>query len=295
MQSNSMQGGASQSSQQSYSQHSSSDSRHSRQHYPGLMQWGAQHRHQQSWSAGEEPNVGSSERMVSMGLGGLLVANGILRGRLPGLLITAIGGALIYRGVTGHCSVYQQLGVNTSEMEGEPAVVNGVKLEESVTIHRPAQELYDVWTHWERLPDILPHIEHVKDLGNGRTRWTARGPLGATLSWEAEVINQDPGRMIAWQSLTGGDVDTAGSVHFNSTGQNTTRMTVSMQYEPPGGRLTAVLAEFFGVGLDQRLRADMHRFKKTMESGTQAGAPAAHAATDVSDMGSSQPDIAPGA
>ena len=66
-----------------------------------------------------EQNVGSSERMLSTGLGGVLVASGLLRGRLPGLLLTVAGGALLYRGLSGHCSVYQQLGINTSEGEDE--------------------------------------------------------------------------------------------------------------------------------------------------------------------------------
>lgn len=286
MQSNSMGGGRQQ------SQQSGSGSQQSGVHYPGLMQWQHQRQQQQGWSGAGEQNVGSSERIVSTGLGGLLVANGILRGRLPGLLMTAIGGALIYRGVTGSCALYQQLGINTSSMEGERAITKGVKIEESVTIRRPAQELYDAWTRWEQLPQILPHIEHVKDLGHGRTRWTARGPLGASLSWDAEVINQDPGRMVAWQSIAGGDVDTAGSVHFDAINDNTTRMTVSMQYQPPGGRLTAVVAEFLGIGLDRRAREDLQRFKRVMESGSQVGTQGAHAATDVD---SSQPGMAPGA
>lgn len=284
MQSNSMGGGS------QHSQRSSSDWRQSGVHYPGLMQWQHQ-RQQQGLSDAGEQNVGSSERIVSTGLGGLLVANGILRGRLPGLLMTAIGGALIYRGVSGFCALYQQLGINSSSMEGERAITKGVKIEESVTIRRPAQELYDAWTRWEQLPQILPHIEHVKDLGHGRTRWTARGPLGTSLSWDAEVINQDPGRMVAWQSIGGGDVDTAGSVHFDAADENTTRMTVSMQYQPPGGRLTAVVAEFLGIGLDRRTREDLQRFKRIMESGSQVGTQAAHAASDV-DL--SQQDMAPG-
>jgi len=289
MQSNSM-GGGRQGAQQS-----GSNWRPSGAQYPGLMQWERQHRQEKDGGAAEEQNVGSSERIFSTGLGGLLVANGILRGRLPGLLMTAIGGALLYRGVSGHCALYQQLGINTSVVEGERAIVKGVKIEEAISIHRPAQELYDTWTRWEQLPQILPHIEHVKDLGQGRTRWTARGPLGATLSWDAEVIQQDPGRMVAWQSIAGGDVDTAGSVHFNAVDENNTRMTVSMQYQPPGGRLTAVLAEFFGIGLDRRLREDLARFKRTMESGTQSAGKGADAATDVSEVASGQPDTSPGA
>ena len=263
-----------------------SQGRSGQQSQGGPMGLGESLKHfaQQCCSANATHNVGSTERMFSTGVGGMLVASGLLRGRLPGLLLTAIGGALLYRGVTGHCSVYQQLGINTYEMEGDRSITKGLKIEETVTIARPAHDLYEVWTQWERLPEILPHIEEVKDLGQGRTRWTARGPLGTRLTWEAEVINQEPDRLIAWQSLTGGDVDTAGSVHFNQQGGNSTEMVVSMQYEPPGGRLTAMVSEFLGIGLDQRVRRDLLRFKSTMESSQQPGIQGAHASTDSSEL-----------
>lgn len=218
-----------------------------------------------------EQNVGSTERLFSTGFGGVLVASGLLRGRLRGLLLTVAGGALLYRGLSGHCSVYQQLGISTSEVEGERSIVKGLKIEETITINRSAHDLYQKWTRWESLPEILPHIDQVRDLGQGRTRWTARGPLATRLTWDAEVINQETDRLVAWQSLSGGDIDTAGSVHFDSLGANLTEMTVSMQYDPPGGKLTAMVSEFLGVGLDQRLRKDLQRFKATMEASHQSG------------------------
>lgn len=239
-----------------------------------------------------EANVGSSERVFSTAFGGVLVASGLLRGRLRGLLLTAAGASLLYRGLTGHCAVYQQLGINTHEAAGQRAITKGVKIEESIRIAKPASELYQMWTQWERLPEILPHIDEVKDLGQGRTRWTVRGPLGIQLRWEAEVIGQDSDRMIAWQSLHGGDIDTAGSVHFDAIDANTTEMKVAMQYEPPGGRLTAMAAEFLGLGLNQRVRRDLERFKASMESTGRASGqpndsgavPAAHASTDGSEV-----------
>lgn len=243
----------------------------------------------QCCSANAPQNVGSTERMFSTGIGGMLVASGILRGRLPGLLLTAVGGALLYRGLTGHCSLYQQLGISTHEQEGERAIVKGVKIEESVVIGRPAHELYERWTKWEQLPEVLPHIDQVKDLGQGRTRWTARGPMGIQLTWESEVINQETDRLVAWQSLNGGDVDTAGSVRFDALDPEHTEMRVSMQYSPPGGRVTAMAAEFLGLGLNQRVRTDLQRFKANMESMQTPSADSvsiqgAHASTDGSEV-----------
>jgi len=59
-------------------------------------------------------NVGMDERHVSLILGGALAALGLFRMRPMSLLL---GSGLIYRGMTGHCSAYQALGVNTNEQD----------------------------------------------------------------------------------------------------------------------------------------------------------------------------------
>ncbi len=57
-------------------------------------------------------NVGMDERHVTLVLGGALAALGLFRMRPMSLLL---GGGLIYRGMTGHCSAYQALGINTND------------------------------------------------------------------------------------------------------------------------------------------------------------------------------------
>lgn len=59
-------------------------------------------------------NVGPNERAASVLGGAILAGLGAGRGTLPGLLLAALGGALVYRGVTGHCSAYAAAGVNTA-------------------------------------------------------------------------------------------------------------------------------------------------------------------------------------
>jgi uncharacterized membrane protein len=59
-------------------------------------------------------NVGMDERHVTLVLGGMMTAMGLMRFR-P--LTALLGGALVYRGMTGHCSAYQALGINTNERE----------------------------------------------------------------------------------------------------------------------------------------------------------------------------------
>ena len=57
--------------------------------------------------------------------------------------------ALLVRwGVTGHCEVYELLGINTAGTGGDTRRAlggkGGVHIEESVTINRPVHELYRV-------------------------------------------------------------------------------------------------------------------------------------------------------
>jgi uncharacterized membrane protein len=59
-------------------------------------------------------NVGPNERAASTLGGALLAGFGAGRGGLLGLLVAAAGGALVYRGMTGHCSAYAAAGVNTA-------------------------------------------------------------------------------------------------------------------------------------------------------------------------------------
>lgn len=231
-------------------------------------------------------NVGSTERIVSAGLGGLLVASGIFRGRMPGLLLSAVGASLLYRGLSGYCALYEQLGVNTCELDDHQSnsqsrsglsrgplagmmphhdAIKGVKIEETFDIHRSAHELYEAWTQWEHLPELLPHIKSIETIGDKKTRWTAVAPLGVNLTWDAEIIKQEADRMVSWKSISG-DVGTAGSVHFDAKGDKHTEMRVSMQYEPPGGKVIAAVAEFFNMGLDQRVREDLNQFKDRLES-----------------------------
>lgn len=219
-------------------------------------------------------NVGESERVFSVIGGGIIGLAGIHRGSWDGLLLAAAGGALIYRGVTGNCSLYRTFGFSSNRDEHSAAGVPaqyGVKLERSVTINCPAIELYDRWRNLENLPTIMRHLNSVTRTGVGRSHWVASGPLGVQVEWDAETINEDPGRLIAWRSLPGSQVDTAGSVHFDERADGrTTEVTVSLKYNPPGGQAGAGVAWLMGSGAEQQVEEDLRRFKQTMESSSSA-------------------------
>jgi len=222
-------------------------------------------------------NVGDTERVFSVLGGGAIALYGLNRGSWDGLFIAALGGALLYRGITGHCHCYGALGISTARDEdsatGVPAQY-GFKYEKSFMINRPARELYDQWRKLENLPRIMRHLHSVSETWGGRSHWVAKGPMGMQVEWDAEIINEDPGRLIAWRSLPGSQVDTAGSVHFDdrSDGRGT-ELKVSLKYNPPGGQLGARLAWLMGSGAEQEIEEDLRRFKQMVETGEVASTP----------------------
>ncbi|HKZ08998.1 MAG TPA: SRPBCC family protein, partial [Methylomirabilota bacterium] len=144
---------------------------------------------------------------------------------------------------------------------------HGERVERTVTVTRPAMEVYRVWRDLRRLPEFMPHLESVTPLSETRSRWVACGPGGMTVEWEAEIMADEPGRLIAWRSVHG-DVDNAGSVRFSEApGTRGSEVKVQLRYAPPAGQVGAALATVFGHSADRQLREDLRRFKQVLEAG----------------------------
>ncbi len=214
-------------------------------------------------------NVGETERWLSVLGGSILGVFGLSRRSLPGLALAAVGGSLIYRGLTGHCHLYEALGLDTGG-HGEATSVpagHGVKVIRSITINRTPEELYRFWRNFENLPRFMHHLVSVTTTGN-RSHWVACGPMGKQVAWDAEIINEEPNRLIDWRSLEGSEVATAGSVHFTpAPGGRGTEVEVVMKYDPPAGKVGSLIAWLFGKEPGQQVQEELRRFKQLMETG----------------------------
>ena len=227
---------------------------------------------------GTSVNVGQVERWASSIGGGALAAYGLTRGSLGGIALALVGAALVHRGVTGHCNLYEAIGYGTAgsaELRNMENVSvpgeRGMKVEKSVTINRSPEELYAFWRNFENLPRIMNHLESVQVLGGNRSHWVAKAPAGTSVEWDAELYNEKENELIAWRSLEGSDVDNAGSVHFEKTpGGSGTVVRVVLKYDPPGGALGAAVARLFGENPEQQIDEDLRRFKQLMETGEVA-------------------------
>lgn len=223
------------------------------------------------------PNVGSRERAASALIGGAIVAAGLRRRDPIGALLAIGGGALMARGASGRCPAYAAIGRDTAhriqpdmplKQHGPNAVLDAsesVRVEHSIVVDRPVEQLYDYWRNLENLPLIMRHIVEVRDVGSGNSTWVARGPAGTRIRWRARIINEIPNELLAWKSLAGADIPNAGSVRF-TPGPEGTSVRVILEYDPPGGRLGAMIAGIFGGDPDRQVQEDLMSFRRALEA-----------------------------
>jgi uncharacterized membrane protein len=173
------------------------------------------------------------------------------------------GAALVYRGTTGFCSVYNALGIDTSSSEHNRG---GVRVQRSIVVNRDPESVYSFWRQLENLPRFMDHLKSVTVLSDTRSRWEAKAPAGTSVTWEAEIVEDVPGHHIAWRSVEGATVSNSGAVGFiPARGGRATEVKVSLRYDPPGGALASILAEIFGEEPSQQIAEDLKHFKDVME------------------------------
>ena len=216
-----------------------------------------------------EVNVGANERALSVAGGALLALVGLRMRSTRGLLAFGAGAALIHRGYSGHCNVYSMLGRSTADAPAPGKYFHdGIHVEVSYTIQKPRAELYAFWRNFENLPRFMEHLESVRVADEKRSHWVARAPAGRTVEWDAEIINEEMDKLIAWRSLGGADVDNAGSVRFvDAPGDRGTEVRVVLDYIPPAGRVGKWVATLFGEAPEIQIKEDLRRFKRLMETG----------------------------
>jgi uncharacterized membrane protein len=157
------------------------------------------------------------------------------------------------------------------------ALLYGVPVEKSLIINRSPEECYRFWRSLENLPRFMQHLEAVQVIDEKRSHWIAKAPAGTKVEWDAEITEDRPNQMLAWRSLDGADVPNSGTVRFEpAPSERGAILRVSMQYDPPAGRLGATIAKLFGEEPQQQVNDDLRRFKQLLETGeipTTAGQP----------------------
>jgi uncharacterized membrane protein len=226
-------------------------------------------------------NVGTQERIVSTLGGGMLVAYGLAKRSLGSILLALLGGSLIERGVTGHCRGYSMFGISTrggpepSPTLGrerdlgpvEAAAERLSRIERSVTVARPIDEVYAFVRNLQNIPRFAAHIERVDDLGGGRIRVLERGAHAH--AWELEIAEERPEEALVLRHV--GEPSAQLSILFTKApfGRGTEiEAVLDLDHERGGAFiLMRALSVLVGEDPDMVVRQDMRRLKMLLEAG----------------------------
>jgi uncharacterized membrane protein len=127
-------------------------------------------------------------------------------------------------------------------------------------------EVYRFWRRLENLPRFLSHLESVSTVSDRVSHWAANAPAGAGVEWDAEIVDDQPGRRIGWRTLPGSQVTHEGMVSFESAiGGRSTVLRIEMLYLPPAGRVGTRIARSFGADPAVQIADDLRRLERLLK------------------------------
>jgi uncharacterized membrane protein len=214
-----------------------------------------------------KPNISATGRLASTVAGAALAVVGYQRSNRA---LGVLGLGLLARGASGWCPVTAAFDPEAHHLDPTRRYLggsHGVLVEDAITIHRPVSEVYSYWRNLENLPRFMGHLEEVQVTDRFHSHWTARGPLGVLVEWDAEIINDIPPTLLSWKSVGESDVVSAGSVRFKPIGEHATQVHVRLQYDPPAGKLGATVAWLLEDDPQHQIAEDLRRFKQLLETG----------------------------
>ncbi len=211
-------------------------------------------------------NVGNNERIVSAALGAFLLSSGlsnIFKNPISGLVKTGLGGWLLYRGASGNCPVYS--GMGKTKGVGHTSAIN---IRTNLIVNIPKNEVYAFWRKLENLPLFMKHLSSVTEIDAKHSHWEASlpGNIGK-VKWNAEIVKEEEGNMIGWQSIPNSQINNAGKVVFNDAlGGQGTELEVVISYHPPAGEIGAGVAKLLNPVFEKLIRKDVMNFKEYIET-----------------------------
>jgi len=212
-------------------------------------------------------NVSNFERAASAAIGGFLIFNSfqkIFRSPLRSISRIAAGSALLYRGLSGYCPIYHQLNIDGNR-------TSSINMLTSFTVNKPRMDVYQFWRKLENLPLFMKHLVSVSEFDGKRSHWEAKIPEGNPINvkWDAEIMKDEPGRLLSWRSLPGSTIDNAGKVEFrDALGDQGTELKVMITYRPPAGNIGAGIGKLLNPLFEKVIREDVNNFKSFIDAGS---------------------------
>jgi len=196
---------------------------------------------------------GGGRRGAALAGGGALGLVGLLSPRSPLALLLGLAGlTLLARGATNR------------PLRSMLASRAPLLIEQSIRIDAAPEPVFDLFSHYENFPRYLSNVVEVRDLGNHRSHWVAKGPAGTEFSWNSVLTDYSRPRRLAWETEPGAEVEQSGEILFEPV-RSGTRVTVRLSYRPPAGAIGRALAALLGSDPKRQLEQDLRRMKALVE------------------------------
>ena len=188
-----------------------------------------------------------------------LLARAVLRRGPFALPLAAAGVALFQKG---------RRGGRVEDLLGASGPPRAIRVDKTIHIDAPRGEVFEFLTDAGRSRRFFPGHFEVEDLGGGRVRWGTTF-AGADFTCEEVITEQIDDEKVSWQSTPESLVQYEGTARFEPEGEGT-RLSVRLNWNPPGGSLGEIAARAFGVAPKAMLDEGLKRTKIHLEQHADA-------------------------
>ena len=134
-----------------------------------------------------------------------------------------------------------------------------MKFNDTIDVDCPVRAVYDQWTQFEEFPHFMEGVKSVRQVDDTHLHWVGE-IAGVEREWDAEIVEQEPDRVIAWRGL--GGVINHGRLTFTPV-DDATRVELDLEVEPEG--FVEQVGDKLGF-VKARVKGDLKRFKEYIES-----------------------------
>lgn len=201
-----------------------------------------------------QPKRQSKAAWGAMLAGAALSTYGWTRKSISGAAIGVAGGAIALKAASAG-PIADLVGTETTTQR-------------SVTIMRPAAEIYAFWKDIQKTPQWMERITCIKNIDD--RRWSYRRVGMGVREWTTQIIEDVPNRIIAWHTIggQGRDHDVFGRVEFREIGAiRGTQVTLTLRSKMRPGLLLPSAATIVGPDPAREIVENLRRLKMLMEAG----------------------------
>ncbi len=204
-----------------------------------------------------QPTWSPATRLLSSVGGSLLTLYGLTRKGIAKPVLSTAGLVLTARGVTN---------LDTRSLLGLGMGENGIRVNKTINIIAPVDEVYRFWRNFENFPKFMDHVKNIT-VQDDISTWEVAGPAGSSFEFKSHITQDIPNDLIAWETLPDSEVHSSGWVRFDDNRDGSTRVSVQMSYVPPAGAMGHAVAQLFGVDPRQAMHEDLLHLKSLLEEG----------------------------